>query len=129
MPAVLATASTPTCSAGIMALPCEALGMQKTTSCPVTSGIAAIVPHFEEALTMDPDNATIHNNLGIALDELGDLHNAKKHLELAVTIDPQYALAHNNLGIVLAKLGDNEEARARRERAVDLDPSLARVPK
>ncbi len=76
-------------------------------------------------LSLDPRNAEVHNDLGIVLDEQGDLDQAKAHLETALQIDPHYALAHNNLGGILSRLGDLSRARLHQERAVSIDPEFS----
>ena len=66
------------------------------------------------------------NNLGLVLQDLGDLAGAKAHFERTLGIDeavygpnhPQVAIRVNNLGGVLQALGDLAGARAHFERAL-----------
>ena len=67
---------------------------------------------FERMLTIDPDNAEGHNNLGNTLYVLGQPNAAGKSYMKALAIEPAYAEAHNNLGITLNDLGRFEDAEA-----------------
>jgi len=44
-----------------------------------------------------------HNNLGMALVQLGRVQDAIGHYEQALRIKPDYAMAHNNLGMPCSK--------------------------
>ena len=70
--------------------------------------------------------AIAHNNLGMVLQDLGDLGGARAAYERALAIDeaaygrehPQVAIDGNNLGGMLKDLGDLDGARAAGERAL-----------
>ena len=73
-----------------------------------------------------PKVAVSINNLGLVLEEFGDLESAKSHLERALAIDEaarplddlRVAIRLSNLGNILYKLGDLEGAKARHERSL-----------
>lgn len=65
-----------------------------------------------EAEKLNPDDAVIQNNLGLAFFYRDRLDMAEKHLRLAVTKSPEYTEAANNLGRILSERGKNTEAIA-----------------
>jgi Flp pilus assembly protein TadD len=84
---------------------------------------------LNEALRLSPDESTVHNNLGVALTELGRLEDAVAHLRKALELNPQFAEAYNNYGEALARKGALGDALARFEKAVALDPAHADAQK
>jgi hypothetical protein len=56
-------------------------------------------------LSQDPDNFLAHSNLGLALNDRGQVAAAIAHYEKAVRIQPAYAETHNNFGNALCKAG------------------------
>ena len=83
------------------------------------------VQSYKKALSIKPDYAKAHYNLGGALQELDKLHDAAKSYENAIALEPENAQAHNNLAIVLRELDQLEEAEASCRKAIVLDPEYA----
>ena len=83
------------------------------------------VQNYEKALSIKPDYAKAHYNLGSALQELGKLHDSVKSYENSIALEPENAQAHNNLAIVLRELDQLEEAEASCRKAIVLDPEYA----
>ena len=83
------------------------------------------VQNYEKALSIKPDYAKAHYNLGSALEELGKLHDSVKSYENSIALEPENAQAHNNLAIVLRELDQLEEAEASCRKAIVLDPEYA----
>ena len=65
---------------------------------------------LERALSINPDFADAHSNLGNVLLAQGRLDEAAQCYHRALALKPDLAGAHNNLGIVLAAQGRFEEA-------------------
>ncbi|MEK6644488.1 MAG: tetratricopeptide repeat protein [Planctomycetota bacterium] len=65
---------------------------------------------WKDVIAKRPDNARAHNNLGAALEVVGDLSGALPHVEKAVQLNPTFSDARYNLGSVLGKLGRVDEA-------------------
>lgn len=86
---------------------------------------AEALPHFEEAVRIEPDYARGQNNLGITLHRLGRFDEAVVHYREALRIDPHYADAHKNLGAALHALGNLEASIRHYREAVRLSPQLA----
>lgn len=61
-----------------------------------------------EALSHFPEDAVLHFNRAVALDELGRLADAECSYLYCLELDPTYADAHHNLAILLERLGDTQ---------------------
>jgi tetratricopeptide (TPR) repeat protein len=83
------------------------------------------VAHFGASLTLKPESAAAHFNLGTALTVAGRLDEAIDRYRQALAIKPDYALAHNNLGNVLVARGNTTDALQHFRDAIRLDPSNA----
>src|SRR5271168_4106445 len=83
----------------------------------------AIAP-LRDAALLQPSNAIIQHDLGLACLEVGRLPDAIAALQRAVAINPRYSDAYFRLGIALEKLGDMGAAIVAYDRATQLLPSL-----
>ena len=83
----------------------------------------AIAP-LRDAALLEPSNAAILHDLGLACLEVGRIPDAIAALQRAVANSPRYADAHFRLGIALEKLGDNGGAIAAYDHATKLEPGL-----
>lgn len=63
---------------------------------------------FDRALSHFPDDAVLHFNRAVALEELGRLSEAGRSYKRCLQIDPSYADAHHNLAMLHEKLGDRQ---------------------
>ncbi|OUL82237.1 tetratricopeptide repeat protein [Paraburkholderia hospita] len=61
---------------------------------------------FDEALTHFPQDAVLHFNRAIALEDVGRFEDAERSYQRSLEIDPTHADAHHNLAILLEKRGD-----------------------
>jgi serine/threonine protein kinase len=77
---------------------------------------------FEQAIRLDPDDASLYNGKGLVLSELKRYQEALAAYEWAIRLDPNYAIAYFNKGNVLDDLEHLEEALAAYEKAIRLDP-------
>jgi spermidine synthase len=83
-------------------------------------------------LTISPNVASVHNNLGFALMESNaELNDAIHHFRQAVEIDPQSARCQDNLAFALIKVGEPKAALTHLRDAVRLNrdyiPALQRL--
>ena len=83
------------------------------------------IASYHKALAIKPNFAEVHNNLGIALQDLGKLEDALASYHKALDLKPDFAEAHNNLGNAWKDLGRLEEAVASYRKALDLKPDYA----
>jgi hypothetical protein len=74
-------------------------------------------------LKHNPGAWTVHNNLGIALQESGRLSESIKQLEEALQIKPDYVEGHYNLGNSLLHAGRYPEAMAQYEEVLKMEPN------
>jgi len=80
---------------------------------------------YRRMLELQPKDAAIYNELGLALHYSGKGDEAVAALKKATTLDPRLQRAWLSLGFVLKSLGREKPARAALERAVALDPASA----
>jgi eukaryotic-like serine/threonine-protein kinase len=81
---------------------------------------------YQAAVAAAPANAAAHTNLGLALEDKGQLDDAIASYEKAIELDPRYAAPHNNLGVLLCDdKRDYDGAIACCRRAIELDPKDA----
>ena len=77
---------------------------------------------YAQALALRPDFAEAHNNLGIILEEQGQLDAAVVSFEKALAIRPDFAEAYNNIGNVFWDQGRLKEAIESCREAARLQP-------
>jgi len=77
---------------------------------------------YREALGTEPDDASIHYNLGLALHETGRRAAAMAHYRDAIRLRPDHAATHLNLGTALYENDQLEEAVETFLKAVAMDP-------
>jgi tetratricopeptide (TPR) repeat protein len=82
------------------------------------SGLAALrqlrydeaVGHLQKAVELDPNEATLRFQLGIALSSLGQSDDAREQFEKAAELDPLHGGAQYQLATIARKAGDQEAA-------------------
>jgi Flp pilus assembly protein TadD len=86
---------------------------------------AAAIESFNKALAQDPNEAFVHNSLGVALSRTGRADEAAAHYREAIARSPDFPDPHNNLGAILLAQGRFRDAGAEFQRAIDLNPDYA----
>ena len=72
--------------------------------------IDGAVAEFTKALQLDPDDANIHNSLGVCFGIKGDLSQALQEFTTAIDLDPGEPLALYNAGLVSKMNGNRKQA-------------------
>jgi tetratricopeptide (TPR) repeat protein len=85
----------------------------------------AAVPAWEKAVSLDPEDARAHNNLGIALAGAGKMTAAVGEYQKSLTLNANSSQTESNLGSALAQQGNLEEARQHFESALRINPDNA----
>lgn len=67
---------------------------------------------YEQLLAFSPNDAEIHNNLGLTLHYLGRSTEALGRLNEGIAVDPEHQRIWLTLGYVNSQLGNIEQARA-----------------
>jgi tetratricopeptide (TPR) repeat protein len=80
---------------------------------------------FQEAIALQPDYVGAYNQLGNALQGLGESEQAIAAYQKILEINPNVAAAHFNLGSIWQMQGKYEEAIAAYQRAIKLKPDFA----
>ena len=71
-------------------------------------------------LRIEPDNPSVHNNIGISLTGLGRDDEAVKHFREALRLKSDFASAQSNLGYISVRRGDFKEAVVQLTKALAL---------
>ncbi|QWE23052.1 tetratricopeptide repeat protein [Polynucleobacter sp. AP-Jannik-300A-C4] len=77
---------------------------------------------LRKAKKLNPKYAAVHNNLGIALQNLNSPLEAANNFKLAISLDPNYASAYFNLGNALQDLKRFPQSIDAYNKCIDLDP-------
>jgi hypothetical protein len=78
---------------------------------------------WQRAITISPNSASLHNNLGQTLAALDRPDEALAATLQALALDPNYAIAHRNLGLLLHQMGQGRSAAQALTRAISLAPT------
>ena len=85
------------------------------------------IPHFDQAIRLNPRYTEAYTNRGIAWREMGDLSGAIADFDKAIELNPNYARAYGDRGITRLVQGKDAEARQDFARCFDLDPGMRTV--
>ncbi len=81
---------------------------------------------YQKAIALKPDDASYHNNYGLALANAGMIPEAQAELSKAAQLDPANAgRYYYNLGAVLTNIGKVDEAADAFRNATKTDPNYA----
>jgi len=75
---------------------------------------------LKESVSLDPENATYRNALGVLYLDMRNSSSAQAEFSKAVEIDPTYAEAEHNLGLSYAQQGRYEQAITAYRKALSL---------
>src|SRR5580693_7656830 len=84
-----------------------------------------VATHLERAVTLRPDHALAHLNLGNVRREQGRLADATACYERAIAVSPNLAVARFNLANVLSEQGRPDAAVAQYNQVLAIDPNHA----
>jgi protein O-mannosyl-transferase len=79
---------------------------------------------YQATLEKNPQCWMAHNNLGLLLEEKGDLNEALDHYNQSASLNPNNAEAYNNRGFIMLKTGRMPEAIAQFEQALRYKPNF-----
>ena len=80
-------------------------------------------PVLRQAIALEPDVASHHNNLGAALKRVGQLDGAANCFRRAIELDPTMVSCRSNLASTLCDCGDFSAAVGEYELALALEPA------
>ena len=82
--------------------------------------------HYRKAIEMDPENASYHYNLGLALAKNGRFEEGAAELEKAAGLDPLKAGSYYfNLGKVMVNTGRTQDAVSAFKKTTEVQPAYA----
>ena len=82
------------------------------------------LPVLRRASSLDPDNAAVHNDLGLVHLALGENAPARRAFEAAIARAPRLAVAHFNLARLMMSAQRLEEAERHFRQAIDARPDF-----
>src|SRR5258708_30607632 len=98
---------------GVLIRPCPALAQDPDTQAKEfkrkgiefqSKGLLVkAIDQYDRAIELNPQDASSHNNLGLALKDMDLLDDAEGNLRAAIQLKPEDANYHYNLGIVLMR--------------------------
>jgi tetratricopeptide (TPR) repeat protein len=80
---------------------------------------------YREAIAAQPDDAGLHNRLGMCYQRAGDTKAARKEYRRAIDLKKDYGAAWNNLGTLDHARGKYKQAISAYGRAIKIDPKDA----
>jgi len=98
------------------------LGLLTWRQCGMYSNLETL---YRTTIERNPACWLAYNNLGLALEQKGQMDNAIAQFQKTLEIRPDFTEAHNNLGNVLSQEGHMDEAMAQYHRALEIDPNNA----
>jgi len=81
---------------------------------------AGAIVQYKEALRHNPNDAALHNKLGICYQRTDEADKARRQYEQALSVDPNNAEAWNNLGALHHAAGEYQKAVESYQKAVAL---------
>lgn len=90
--------------------------------CHQTNDNAKAISLISKAVSLKPDFAEAHSNLGLVLEHVGRLDDAVASYGKAITINPRHPDAHLNLGNALTAIGKRKQAVDSYNKALALNP-------
>lgn len=82
---------------------------------------------FKTALQWDPDTRFIHDNIGLALEYMGNIQGAKKEYELSIDKEPKYFDAYYNLGRLYTYEHNNSKALRYLKKALEFEKEISDI--
>ncbi len=89
-----------------------------------SASIRKAIVAFRRTLELRPGHAGAHNNLGMALNALGETDEAIEQFRAALAAEPRFVAAQFNLGNTLDAAGRYDEAARAFEAVLTLQPHL-----
>ena len=89
------------------------------------SQYAAAAEQYRLALEVQPNDATVHNKLGICYQQLQNDTMARREYERALELNPGYAEVWNNLGTLEQSKERFKQAVRAYKKAIEIKPGLA----
>jgi len=82
--------------------------------------------YYQKALQANPNDPSLHNNLGSLYADMGKPDDAQSEFQKAATLDPTHAANYYyNMGVIMVNKGKMDEAAAALKKCTDSDPSNA----
>jgi tetratricopeptide (TPR) repeat protein len=78
---------------------------------------------WRDTLAKNPDSWLAHDNLGVVVQERGELDEAIRHFRRSLEIEPHQHEAYNNLGNAMRTRGELDEAVAQIRRSLEVEPN------
>ncbi|MCA9968706.1 MAG: tetratricopeptide repeat protein [Anaerolineales bacterium] len=107
--------------------PGHALALANLCGSLALQGAADALDTCQQALAVRPDDADVHNSLGILYGQQEQFDEAIAAFEQAIALDPGHNWAHNNLGRTYVNMGRYADGIAALQEALRITPDNARA--
>ncbi len=78
--------------------------------------------HLRDAINVEPQSATAHNNLGVVLYRMGNYDGALTEFNRTLALNPEQLDAYTNKGLIFMRWGQYEDAQRAFRQVLALDP-------
>ena len=85
------------------------------------------INYLDQAISIDPDYAEAHFDLGRIYALKGDMNRALAEFGIIFRTEPQYAMYHFELGRIFESMKAIDRAKKEYDRALRLDPNMSRA--
>tara|TARA_Y100000588_G_C14181622_1_gene893932 strand:+ start:3 stop:1487 length:1485 start_codon:yes stop_codon:yes gene_type:complete len=82
---------------------------------------------YKRILSINPNIAAIHNNIGLIYSEFNDKSLALEAFKQAINLDINFAEAYNNMAIIYEKQGKFDEAILYCQKAIKINPNFSKA--
>lgn len=82
---------------------------------------------YRQAIGLSPNNVGYRYNLGLTLEEMGQIKQAQEQYLKIVQIEPNHELANYNLGTLYYKSGSYEQAVKHYKKVLEAEPTAGNV--
>jgi tetratricopeptide (TPR) repeat protein len=97
----------------------------RATAFAVRGNFSAAIDEYRKALEMMPNDASLHNKLGICYQHQQKSDSARREYERALELNPKYAEVWNNIGTLEQSRNRIRPALRAYKKAIELKPALA----
>ncbi len=82
---------------------------------------------LQKAVSLSPQDAELHNNLGNTFADYGDFETAENHYQQAIALNSNHPFFHANLARLYQQINRLDDAKKQLQRALEINPYYSQV--